>query len=56
MKLGTIEGGGTKFVVGVGDENGNIFEREFFLITTPEEKRKKIIEFFKNKGVEAIGF
>ncbi len=27
MKLGTIEGGGTKFVVGVGDENGNIFER-----------------------------
>lgn len=26
MKLGTIEGGGTKFVVGVGDENGNILK------------------------------
>ena len=56
MKLGTIEGGGTKFVVGVGDENGNIFERESFPTTTPEETMKKTIEFFKDKGVEAIGF
>ena len=50
MKLGTIEGGGTKFVVGVGDENGNIFERESFPTTTPEETMKKTIEFFKDKG------
>ena len=43
MKLGTIEGGGTKFVVGVGDENGNIFERESFPTTTPEETMKKTL-------------
>lgn len=56
MKLGTIEGGGTKFVVGVGDENGNIFERESFPTTTPEETMKKTIEFFKGEGCRSYWF
>lgn len=38
MKLGTIEGGGTKFVVGVGDENGNIFEEN---LSQPQHQKKQ---------------
>jgi len=35
MKLGAIEAGGTKFVVAVGDENGNVLERDAFPTTSP---------------------
>ena len=30
MRLGAIEAGGTKFVVAIGDENGNVLERDAF--------------------------
>ena len=30
MKLGAIEAGGTKFVVAIGDEFGNIYEKRIF--------------------------
>lgn len=55
MKLGGIEAGGTKFVVSVGDENGNIIERESFPTTSPDETMENTIKFFKDKDVEAIG-
>lgn len=55
MKLGAIEAGGTKFVCGIADENGNIFERASFPTETPEITLKKVYDFFKDKGVEAIG-
>ena len=56
MKLGAIEGGGTKFVVGVGDENGQVLDRASFPTTTPEETMQKCVDYFKDKDVEAIGF
>ena len=31
MKLGAIEAGGTKFVVCIGNEKGEVLERESFL-------------------------
>lgn len=55
MKLGAIEAGGTKFVCGIADENGNIFERVNFPTETPEITLQKVYDFFKDKGVEAIG-
>ncbi len=55
MKLGAIEAGGTKFVVAVGNENGEVLERASFPTTTPEETMKETIAFFKDKNVEAIG-
>ncbi len=55
MKLGAIEAGGTKFVCAVGDENGNIFERVSFPTTLPEETMKLVCDFFKDKGIEALG-
>ncbi|WMT39358.1 ROK family protein [Paenibacillus sp. D2_2] len=56
MLFGSIEGGGTKFVCGVGNENGEIAERISFSTTTPVETLDRAVEFFKNKGVQAIGF
>ena len=55
MRLGAIEAGGTKFVVAIGDENGEIFERHSFPTTTPEETMENIYKFFDGKDIEAIG-
>lgn len=54
-KLGAIEAGGTKFVCGIGTENGEILERVSFPTETPEITMKNVISFFEGKGVEAIG-
>ena len=46
MKLGAIEAGGTKFVVCIGDENGNVLERDSFPTETPEKTLANIFKFF----------
>lgn len=46
MKLGAIEAGGTKFVVAVGNENGEVLERASFPTTSPDETMKETIAFF----------
>lgn len=55
MRLGAIEAGGTKFVVCVGDEKGNILERGSFPTESPEETMRNVFKFFDDKEVEAIG-
>jgi len=56
MILGAIEGGGTKFVVGIGNEKGEVLDRASFPTTKPEETMARVVEYFKDKNVEAIGF
>lgn len=53
--LGSIEAGGTKFVCGVGTDDLTIVERVSFPTTTPEETMKKVIEFFQQYPLKAIG-
>ena len=56
MKLfGALEAGGTKMVCAIGDENGNILERESIPTGTPEDTMPAMIEFFRNKGISALG-
>ncbi|MGV3488589.1 MAG: ROK family protein [Tuberibacillus sp.] len=55
MKLGGIEAGGTKFVCGIGNENGEVLERISFPTTSPNETMSHVISFFTNHRVEAIG-
>lgn len=55
MLLGAIEAGGTKFVCGIGGENGEIYERVSFPTTKPEETMKQVVSFFNEKKIEAIG-
>ncbi|MBB6637278.1 ROK family protein [Cohnella thailandensis] len=55
MRIGAIEAGGTKFVCGIGDENGNVLDRVSFPTEQPEKTLGQVISYFKDKNVEAIG-
>jgi len=53
--LGGIEAGGTKFVCAVGDEKGNIVDRIQIPTTVPAETIPKVIKFFNQFDIDAIG-
>lgn len=55
MRLGALEAGGTKMVCAVGDENGEIFERISLPTETPDKTIPAMIEYFKDKQIEALG-
>jgi fructokinase len=55
MRIGAIEAGGTKFVVGIGNEQGVIEERISIPTDRPEPTLSKVIAYFRNKRVDAIG-
>ena len=55
MILGALEAGGTKMVCAVGDENGNIKEQISIPTIGPDETIPKIIGYFKEKNIEALG-
>lgn len=55
MKLGALEAGGTKMVCAVGNENGEIFERISIPTETPDVTIPVIIDYFKDKGIKALG-
>lgn len=55
MRLGALEAGGTKMVCAIGDEHGNVIERASFPTRMPEETMPDIINYFKDKGIEALG-
>lgn len=53
--IGAVEAGGTKFICGLGNENGDIIEKINFPTTTPEETMKKVIGYFKDKKFDVMG-
>ncbi|SHH28412.1 ROK family protein [Clostridium grantii] len=55
MLFAAIEAGGTKFVCAIGNEKGEVLEKESYPTTTPEETMAKVIEFFKDKEFVAMG-
>jgi len=55
MRLGALEAGGTKMVCAIGNENGDIIERVSIPTETPEITMPKLIEYFKDKKIEALG-
>lgn len=55
MLIGAIEAGGTKFVLGIGNEKGEILERLSIPTESPEITMPKVIEFFKDKKFDAMG-
>ena len=44
--IGVIEGGGTKFVIGVADFSGTIIETKKVKTETPEKTLASILKFF----------
>lgn len=55
MRIGAIEGGGTKFVCGIGNEHGVIEDRISFPTEQPDKVMAQIVDYFQDKQVEAIG-
>jgi fructokinase len=53
--LGAIETGGTKFVCAIGDEKGNIAERIQIPTMEPGETLAKVIAFFQQHRLDALG-
>lgn len=54
MILGAIEAGGTKFVCGLGNEHGEIIERESFSTTTPDETMEQVVRFLKIRRLKRL--
>lgn len=55
MLIGAIEAGGTKFVLGVGNEKGEVLERLSIPTESPEITMPKVINYFKEKKIEVMG-
>lgn len=55
MIFGALEAGGTKMVCALGREDGSIIEQVSIPTTTPEETIPLIINYFKDKEIEALG-
>ncbi len=55
MLFGALEAGGTKMVLAVGNENGEIMERVSIPTETPSITIPKIIDYFKGKKIAALG-
>ena len=55
MLIGALEAGGTKMVCAIGTEDGTILEQISIPTTTPEETIQKLIEYFKDKEIAALG-
>lgn len=55
MRLGALEAGGTKMVCAIGDEKGNIEERVSIPTKKPEETIPLLIDFFKQRNIDALG-
>ncbi|MBS6954827.1 MAG: ROK family protein [Enterocloster asparagiformis] len=55
MLIGALEAGGTKMVCALGNENGEILEQVSIPTTAPEETVEKIVGYFKDKDIKALG-
>ncbi len=55
MLYGALEAGGTKMVMAIGNDQGEILEQLSIPTETPDITMIKIIEYFKNKKIEALG-
>ncbi len=49
MKLGAIEAGGTKFVVCIGNEKGEVFRKRIISTEAPEKTMENVFKFFDGK-------
>lgn len=55
MLIGGIEAGGTKFVYGIANENGDIIERLSCPTEKPEITLKTVFDYFASKNISALG-
>lgn len=55
MRIGALEAGGTKMVVAIGNEQGEIFDRLSIPTREPEITMPELVDYFKSSKVDALG-
>ncbi len=55
MRIGALEGGGTKMVLAVCTENGEVLERASIPTEEPAVTIPRMIDWFKERDIEALG-
>ncbi len=55
MLYGALEAGGTKMVMAIGNEHGEILDQQSIPTKTPQITMSSIVKYFKNKNIEALG-
>ncbi len=55
MKIGALEAGGTKMVLGVFDEEGHLLEQTRVPTRAPAATIPEIVAFFREQGIERLG-
>ena len=55
MRIGALEAGGTKMVLGIFDEEGHLLEDTKLPTRAPAQTMPEIIAFFREKGIERLG-
>ena len=55
MKIGALEAGGTKMVLGIFDEEGRLMEQTRIPTRSPDKTIPGIIDFFRQNGIDRLG-
>lgn len=55
MRLGALEAGGTKMVLAIGTPEGKILEQESMPTTAPEDVVPKMVAWFAERDIKALG-
>ena len=55
IRFGALEAGGTKMVLSLMSEEGEMLERVSMPTLTPAETMPKMIAFFKERNISALG-
>lgn len=55
MRIGALEAGGTKMVLGIFDEDGRLLENTKLPTRTPEKTMPDMISFFAEQKIEKLG-
>ena len=55
MRFGTLEAGGTKMVLSVGNENNELLEQTSIPTEAPEKTIPAMIAWFRDKGIVSLG-
>ncbi|GAK30154.1 fructokinase [Weissella oryzae SG25] len=55
MLIGSVEAGGTKFICAVGNEDYRVLDKVSIPTTNSEETLEKVIDYFKQFDLDAIG-
>lgn len=56
MKIGAVEGGGTKFVCSIGTPDGRILDSITIPTTMPEQTLGHVMQYLSQHDIEAVGF